>query len=105
VEAAASALRDQVISLAVRDERSALCGWPAAQVSCASPARLAAGGAAQEIAPLLDRAGLACGVKGVGLSGTVGSAAALANAVHHATGIRVRDLPIRPDALLGPVAD
>jgi xanthine dehydrogenase YagR molybdenum-binding subunit len=35
------------------------------------------------------------------LLGIVGTAAAIANAVHHATGIRVRDLPIRPDRLLG----
>ncbi|HEY7489155.1 MAG TPA: molybdopterin cofactor-binding domain-containing protein [Streptosporangiaceae bacterium] len=35
------------------------------------------------------------------LLGIVGTAAALANAVHHATGIQVRDLPIRPDRLLG----
>jgi xanthine dehydrogenase YagR molybdenum-binding subunit len=41
------------------------------------------------------------GVKGVGEIGIVGTAAALANAVHHATGIRVRDLPIRPDKLIG----
>jgi xanthine dehydrogenase YagR molybdenum-binding subunit len=31
----------------------------------------------------------------------VGTAAAIASAVHHATGIRVRDLPLRPDKLLG----
>jgi xanthine dehydrogenase YagR molybdenum-binding subunit len=30
----------------------------------------------------------------------VGTAAAVANAVHHATGIRVRDLPIRIDRVL-----
>jgi len=35
--------------------------------------------------------------KGVGEIGIVGAAAAIANAVHHATGIRVRDLPIRMD--------
>jgi xanthine dehydrogenase YagR molybdenum-binding subunit len=34
------------------------------------------------------------GVKGIGEIGIVGTAAAVANAVHHATGIRVRDLPI-----------
>ena len=38
--------------------------------------------------------------KGIGEIGIVGTAAAIANAVHHATGIRVRDLPIRPDRLL-----
>jgi len=30
----------------------------------------------------------------------VGTAAAIANAVHHATAIRVRDLPLRLDRLL-----
>jgi xanthine dehydrogenase YagR molybdenum-binding subunit len=34
------------------------------------------------------------GVKGIGELGIVGTAAAIANAVHHATGTRVRDLPI-----------
>ena len=41
------------------------------------------------------------GTKGIGEIGIVGSAAAVANAVFHATGIRVRDLPITPDKLLG----
>jgi len=41
------------------------------------------------------------GAKGIGEIGIVGSAAAVANAVHHATGIRVRELPITPDKLLG----
>jgi xanthine dehydrogenase YagR molybdenum-binding subunit len=40
------------------------------------------------------------GTKGVGEIGIVGTAAAVANAVHHATGIRVRDLPIRLDKLV-----
>jgi xanthine dehydrogenase YagR molybdenum-binding subunit len=30
----------------------------------------------------------------------VGAAAAIANAVHHATGVRVRELPILPDRLV-----
>jgi xanthine dehydrogenase YagR molybdenum-binding subunit len=41
------------------------------------------------------------GTKGIGEIGIVGSAAAIANAVYHATGRRVRDLPITPDKLLG----
>ncbi|MEU4335878.1 xanthine dehydrogenase family protein molybdopterin-binding subunit [Micromonospora lupini] len=41
------------------------------------------------------------GVKGLGEIGIVGTAAAVANAVHHATGVRVRDLPIRLDKLVG----
>jgi xanthine dehydrogenase YagR molybdenum-binding subunit len=41
------------------------------------------------------------GAKGAGEIGIVGTAAAVANAVYHATGVRVRDLPITPDKLLG----
>jgi xanthine dehydrogenase YagR molybdenum-binding subunit len=40
------------------------------------------------------------GSKGIGEIGIVGTAAAIANAVYHATGIRVRDLPITPAKLL-----
>jgi xanthine dehydrogenase YagR molybdenum-binding subunit len=40
------------------------------------------------------------GAKGIGEIGIVGTAAAIANAVYHATGIRVRELPIRLDKLL-----
>jgi xanthine dehydrogenase YagR molybdenum-binding subunit len=40
------------------------------------------------------------GVKGIGELGIVGTAAAIANAVYHATGTRVRDLPITLDKLL-----
>jgi xanthine dehydrogenase YagR molybdenum-binding subunit len=39
------------------------------------------------------------GVKGVGEIGIVGVAAAIANAIYHATGKRVRDLPITLDKL------
>jgi xanthine dehydrogenase YagR molybdenum-binding subunit len=39
------------------------------------------------------------GVKGLGEIGIVGVAAAIANAVYHATGTRVRDLPITLDKL------
>ncbi|RAN94912.1 Xanthine dehydrogenase [Micromonospora saelicesensis] len=41
------------------------------------------------------------GVKGLGEIGIVGAAAAVANAVHHATGVRIRELPIRLDKLIG----
>ncbi|HEY1546054.1 MAG TPA: xanthine dehydrogenase family protein molybdopterin-binding subunit [Xanthobacteraceae bacterium] len=41
------------------------------------------------------------GVKGVGEIGIVGTAAAIANAVYHATGRRVRDLPITLDKVMG----
>jgi xanthine dehydrogenase YagR molybdenum-binding subunit len=40
------------------------------------------------------------GAKGIGEIGITGAGAAIANAVFHATGIRVRDLPITPDKLL-----
>ena len=43
------------------------------------------------------------GSKGIGEIGIVGTAAAIANAVHHATGVRVRRLPITPDRLVGRV--
>jgi len=39
------------------------------------------------------------GIKGLGELGNVGTAAAIANVVHHATGQRIRDLPIRIDKL------
>jgi xanthine dehydrogenase YagR molybdenum-binding subunit len=40
------------------------------------------------------------GVKGIGEIGIVGTAAAVTSAVFHATGVRIRDLPVRPDKLL-----
>ncbi|MFF8448483.1 xanthine dehydrogenase family protein molybdopterin-binding subunit [Streptomyces leeuwenhoekii] len=40
------------------------------------------------------------GIKGIGEVGIVGAAAAIANAVWHATGVRHRALPIRPDRVL-----
>jgi len=40
------------------------------------------------------------GAKGVGEIGITGVAAAVANAIYHATGKRIRDLPITPDKLL-----
>ncbi|MGF1529245.1 MAG: xanthine dehydrogenase family protein molybdopterin-binding subunit, partial [Candidatus Competibacterales bacterium] len=42
------------------------------------------------------------GVKGIGEVSIVGTAAAIANAVYHATGVRVRRLPIRCEDLLPP---
>ncbi|MGW3290618.1 xanthine dehydrogenase family protein molybdopterin-binding subunit [Streptomyces sp. NPDC001002] len=40
------------------------------------------------------------GARGIGELGVIGAAAAIANAVHHATGTRVRDLPITMEKLL-----
>ncbi|MFE7461279.1 xanthine dehydrogenase family protein molybdopterin-binding subunit [Streptomyces sp. NPDC057554] len=44
------------------------------------------------------------GIKGIGEVGIVGAAAAVANAVWHATGVRQRHLPIRPDRVLAAPA-
>jgi xanthine dehydrogenase YagR molybdenum-binding subunit len=41
------------------------------------------------------------GAKGIGELGIVGTAAAVANAVYNATGVRIRSLPIRLDKLVG----
>jgi xanthine dehydrogenase YagR molybdenum-binding subunit len=41
------------------------------------------------------------GVRGVGEIGITGVAAAIANAIYHATGKRLRDLPLTPDKLIG----
>ncbi|MCF6522269.1 xanthine dehydrogenase family protein molybdopterin-binding subunit [Streptomyces sp. JJ36] len=41
------------------------------------------------------------GLRGIGEIGIVGSPAAVVNAVYDATGVRVRDLPLTPDKLLG----
>ncbi len=40
------------------------------------------------------------GSRGIGEIGIVGAAAAIANAAYHATGLRVRDLPLTPDKFL-----
>ncbi|MFE1782628.1 xanthine dehydrogenase family protein molybdopterin-binding subunit [Streptomyces sp. NPDC059506] len=40
------------------------------------------------------------GSKGIGELGVVGTAAAVGNAFHHATGVRLRDLPLHPDKVL-----
>jgi xanthine dehydrogenase YagR molybdenum-binding subunit len=42
------------------------------------------------------------GAKGVGEIGQVGVAAAIANAVFHATGRRIRELPIAPELVIDP---
>jgi len=44
----------------------------------------------------------ALGIKGVGEIGITGTAGAVANAVWHATGVRVRKFPITLDRLIGP---
>jgi len=52
------------------------------------------------IVPEEDTHTNAIGTKGVGEIGNVGSAAAVANAIFHATGKRIRDFPITSDKLL-----
>jgi len=53
-----------------------------------------------ELVEVEDRITGPLGVKGVGEIGQVGAAAAIANAVYHATGHRVRELPIAVEHLL-----
>ncbi|GAA3107751.1 hypothetical protein GCM10017687_19820 [Streptomyces echinatus] len=45
------------------------------------------------------------GIKGIGEIGIVGAAAAIANAIWHATGARHRHLPIRPDRVLSAATE
>jgi xanthine dehydrogenase YagR molybdenum-binding subunit len=52
------------------------------------------------LVPEVDRLCNPLGVKGVGELGIVGMNAAVANAVAHATGRRIRDLPVRIEQLL-----
>ena len=43
----------------------------------------------------------ALGARGIGEIGLAGIAAAITDAVHHATGVRVRELPVKIEQLLG----
>lgn len=47
-----------------------------------------------------DTRGHPLGVKGMGEVGSIGGPAAISNAIYHATGVRLRDLPFRIDKLL-----
>lgn len=53
-----------------------------------------------EFVPEQDEIVNPMGVKGIGELGIVGTAGAVANAVHHATGVRLRSLPIRMQDLV-----
>ena len=46
----------------------------------------------------------ALGIKGVGEIGITGTAGAIANAVWHATGVRVRKFPVRIEPIMAPTA-
>ena len=50
----------------------------------------------------VDEGGNPLGVKGVGEVGQVGAAAAIANAVHNATGRRIRELPLAAELVMDP---
>jgi xanthine dehydrogenase YagR molybdenum-binding subunit len=43
---------------------------------------------------------LGSGIKGIGMLGAIGTASAIANAIYHATGRRIRELPVRLENLL-----
>ena len=49
-----------------------------------------------------DRIVSRLGAKGVGEIGMVGVAAAVCNAIYHATGRRVRSTPMTPDKVMAP---
>lgn len=55
-----------------------------------------------EMLEVEDRVVNPLGVKGVGEIGQVGAAAAIANALFHATGRRFRDLPITIESVMAP---
>jgi xanthine dehydrogenase YagR molybdenum-binding subunit len=52
------------------------------------------------LVPEIDHDVNPAGVKGLGELANVGTAAAVANAVYHSTGTRIRKLPIRIEKLL-----
>ena len=45
------------------------------------------------------------GVVGIGEPPTIPTSAAIANAVYHAVGVRVRELPMTPDRVLGALEE
>jgi len=51
-----------------------------------------------------DRVVSRLGAKGVGEIGMVGVSAAIANAIHHAVGVRIYDTPITPDKVMAGLA-
>jgi xanthine dehydrogenase YagR molybdenum-binding subunit len=51
-----------------------------------------------------DREANTTGAKGIGEPATVPTAPALANAIHHATGVRFTDTPITPAKVLAALA-
>ena len=79
---------------------SRAAGPTRASASTWSPVNADAPDVDVEFVEVEDRLVNPLGVKGVGEIGQVGAAAAIANAVHHATGRRVRELPITIEHLL-----
>ncbi|HEY9704281.1 MAG TPA: molybdopterin cofactor-binding domain-containing protein, partial [Allocoleopsis sp.] len=63
------------------------------------PVNLDIGNLEVHFIPEEDKIVNALGTKGIGEIGIVGVAAAIANGVYHATGKRIRNLPINPDQL------
>jgi hypothetical protein len=53
---------------------------------------------------LVDNSANTTGAKGLGEPVTIPTAAAIANAVYHATGVRIKDLPITPEKILKALA-
>jgi len=51
------------------------------------------------LVPETDREVNPLGIKGIGELGCVGTNAAICNAIHHATGVRIRELPVRIEQL------
>ena len=78
------------------------CGFCTHRQIMSAVARVREGHAKSEaeIREFMSGNGRAIGAKGIGELGAMGVGPAIASAVHHATGIRLRDGPIRPERLI-----
>jgi len=61
---------------------------------------LARSSAVKHLSHETDQHGSPLGSKGIGELGICGAGAAVMNAIHNATGARIRDFPATPDKLL-----